>query len=108
MLGLGSLVAPSGIPVPDAALAFDVPVMLAVSVAALPVLFTGHTIARWEGAVFLGYYVAYATYLVLDASGQGATTLLATAMTWFAIPLTVLTIGTGVVRAVRDPALRAP
>ncbi|MEX2551358.1 MAG: hypothetical protein WD638_14145, partial [Nitriliruptoraceae bacterium] len=53
MLGLGSIVAPSGIPVSEGALTFDIPVMITVAIAALPVFFTGHTIARWEAAVFL-------------------------------------------------------
>lgn len=110
VLGLGSLVAPDGVPVPDSALAFDMPVMIAVSIAALPVLFTGHTIARWEGAVFLGYYVGYTSYLVLDATGQGAATHVAAAMTWFVLPLTLLTIAVGVVRAMRerDQGVRVP
>ncbi len=45
-------------------LRFDIPVMIAV--ACLPVFFTGHVIARWEGVLFLGYYVAYTLYLILN------------------------------------------
>lgn len=45
--------------VPTAALNFDLWVMLAVAVACLPVFLTGREIARWEGGIFLGYYVAY-------------------------------------------------
>jgi adenosylhomocysteinase len=41
--------------------------MLAVAFACLPILLTGREIARWEGWVFLGYYVAYLLYLVLAA-----------------------------------------
>ena len=37
--------------VAQAVLSFDVPIMVAVAVACLPVLFTGHLIARWEWAV---------------------------------------------------------
>lgn len=36
-------------------------------VACLPVFLTGREIARWEGGLFLGYYVAYVAYLVLAA-----------------------------------------
>ena len=67
VLGLGSIVAPAGIPVSPAVLTFDIPVMIAASMATLPIVFTGYTITRWEGAVFVGYYIAYATYLVLRA-----------------------------------------
>jgi cation:H+ antiporter len=48
------------------------PIMIAVAIACLPIFFTGHAIARWEAAVFLGYYVAYTSYLVLDAAEHGA------------------------------------
>lgn len=101
VLGLGSLVAPGGIGVPAGALTFDLPIMIAVAIAALPVLFTGATISRPEGAVFLGYYAAYTAYLVLAATDHGATEQLALAMGWFVLPLTLLTLLVGVVRSVR-------
>jgi hypothetical protein len=51
--------------------------MLAVALACLPIMLTGGTIARWEGAVFLGYYAAYTAYLVLAvAATQCASRLL--------------------------------
>ena len=92
VLGLTGLVAPHGISVPAAALQFDIPVMIAVAVACLPVFFTGHLIARWEGALFIGYYLAYTSYLVLAETGNGALPLFATAMRCFVIPLTLLTL----------------
>jgi cation:H+ antiporter len=99
VLGLGSLVAQEGVSVPPGALAFDIPVMIAVAVATLPIFFTGHTISRWEGAVFLAYYVAYTAYLILDAAGHAALTTFGDAMVWFALPLTALTLFILVVRA---------
>jgi cation:H+ antiporter len=66
--------------------------MTAVAVACLPIFFTGATIARWEGAVFLGYYVAYVAYLVLNAQQHDALTEYALAMRWVVLPLTVLTL----------------
>ncbi len=56
VLGTASLVAPNGIELNPALLSFDIPVMIAVSVACLPILFTDHLVARWEGALFLLYY----------------------------------------------------
>lgn len=102
VLGLGGIVAPTGIPVPDGALTFDIPVMIAVAIATLPIFFTGHTIARWEGAVFLGYYAAYTGYLLLDAADHDLTAQLGAAITWFVLPLTVLTIAIAVVRQRRS------
>jgi cation:H+ antiporter len=102
VLGLGSVIAPDGVPVSPGALTFDMPVMVAVAVAALPIFFTGYTIARWEGAVFLAYYAAYTTYLVLDAAEHDALPAFGGAMVWFALPLTALTLVVLAVRAVRQ------
>lgn len=104
VLGLGSLIAPGGIPIAPGALRFDIPVMIAVAVAALPIFFTGYTIARWEGAVFLGYYVAYTLYLVMDATGHHALASFQVAMVGFVIPLTVITLLIGLARALRPRA----
>lgn len=92
VLGLGALVSGSGLPVAPSLLAFDIPVMIAVAVACLPVLFTGHLIARWEGAVFLGYYAAYTTWLVLYASEHDALDEFGLVMRSVVIPLTALTL----------------
>jgi cation:H+ antiporter len=54
VLGCASVVSTDGLPVSRAALQFDIPVMVAVSLACLPIFFTGSMIARWEGALFLG------------------------------------------------------
>jgi cation:H+ antiporter len=99
VLGVTGLVAPHGISVPAAALQFDIPVMIAVAVACLPVFFTGHLIARWEGALFVGYYLAYVLYLVLAATGNVGLPLFAAAMRWFVIPLTLLTLVVVTLRA---------
>ena len=101
VLGLTATVAPRGVDVPVQALQFDIPVMIAVAVACLPIFFTGHLIARWEGAVLLGYYILYTTYLVLTAVGHAKLPMFATAMTGFVIPLTVLTLLIVTVRALR-------
>ncbi len=101
VLGLSGLVASGGIAVADTALRFDLPVMIAVAVACLPIFFTGHLIARWEGALFLGYYVAYTLYLVLTATGHATLRVFSAAMIGFVVPLTVITLAVATVRAVR-------
>jgi cation:H+ antiporter len=93
VLGLTAMVAPGGLPVSAAAINFDYPVMLAVAVACLPIFFVGYTIQRWEGALFLGYYVAYTAYLILAASEHDALPVFSNAMMYFVVPLTVLTLG---------------
>jgi cation:H+ antiporter len=102
VLGLSSLIAPGGIRLAPAALRFDIPVMIAVAVACLPIFFTGRRIARWEGALFLGYYVAYVTYLVLDATNAIVSRQFRAIMLGYVIPLTALTLAIGVFRSVRQ------
>lgn len=101
VLGVTGLAAPSGIPVPQAALAFDLPVMIAVAVACLPVFFHENRIDRWEGGVFLAYYAAYTAYLVLDAAGHDYLPFFHAIMMEFVVPITVLTVVIVVVRYVK-------
>jgi cation:H+ antiporter len=92
VLGLAASVSPEGIAVSPAALHFDLPVMLAASLACLPIFFTGSAIARWEGFLFLGYYVAYTAYLLLASSSHAALPFFGKAMLLFVLPLTALTL----------------
>jgi len=101
VLGITACVASDGVAVPTAALRFDVPVMVAVAVACLPIFFTGHSIARWEGIVFLGYYGAYTVYVVLAATKHDGLASFGHVMLWYVIPLTALTFGVTTVRALR-------
>lgn len=100
VLGLTALVTPEGVAVAPAALWFDIPIMIAVAIATLPIVFTGHMISRWEGALFFAYYLAYVGYLVLDAIGAQVKTFQWT-MLGFVLPLTVLTLAVGVFRTLR-------
>lgn len=106
VLGVAGLTAPDGVSISSAAQLFDIPIMLAVAVACLPIFFTGHLIARWEGALFLGYYIAYTFYLILAATQNAALPLYQAAMLWFALPLTVLTLIIVTLRAIRDNGRR--
>ncbi len=101
--GVGATVAPGGLEVAPALLRFDLPVMVAVAVACLPIFFTAHLIARWEGALFFGYYVAYTLYLLLNATGHDALPAYSVAMLEFVLPLTVVTLLVLVLRALREP-----
>lgn len=92
VLGMSSLVAPSGIPVSKAALEFDVPVMIAVAVACFPVFFDGHRISRFNGACFLFFYIAYVVYLIFSATNHEALGTLRSAMIFFLLPITTLTL----------------
>lgn len=91
VLGLASLVSPQGIQVSGAALRFDIPIMIAVAVACLPI-FTDYIIARWEGLLFVGYYVAYTVYLILAAIQHVALSFYSQMMFLFVVPITLLTL----------------
>jgi len=101
VLGLAALVAPDGVEVAASALRFDIPVMIAVSIACLPVFFTGYVIARWEGWLFLGYYGLYMLFLVLAATGHPLLAALKASILLFLLPLTVLTLAVMVMRQLR-------
>ena len=91
-LGLSAIAAPAGIHITEAMLTFDLPIMIAVAVACLPIFFSGNLISRWEGAVFVAYYFAYTAYLILAAQEHAAIDTFGFVMTWVVIPLTVLTV----------------
>lgn len=101
VLGVASMVAPDGMPVSPAALALDIPIMIAAAAACLPIFLTGHRIARWEGGLFFFYYLAYLAYLVLDATEHSSTEGFGVVMVVFVIPLTVVTLGVCTLRALR-------
>jgi cation:H+ antiporter len=92
VLGISASIAPGDLLVPASLMAFDLPVMVVVAVACLPIFFTGHLIARWEGALFLVYYAAYTTYLVLNAAGHAAQSGFSLVIGSFALPLTAVTL----------------
>lgn len=97
-LGISGLVAPEGLGVPSAVLNFDIWVMLAVAFACLPVFISGRQIARWEGFIFLGYYIAYTAYVVMAAQGHDALEPFSNVMMSFVLPITVITLIVVIVR----------
>ena len=101
VLGTASAVSPIGVEVPTTALTFDLPVMLAVALVCLPIFITGLRIDRLEGFIFLGFYVIYTTYLVLDAANHHALYALQEGILLIALPLTALTLVAAGVRGDR-------
>ena len=101
VLGLGGLASPGGIPVATGVLGFDIPFMIIVAVACLPIFFTGARIDRWEGALFLAYYGAYLGCLFLKAVDHEVLPLYSGIMWLFVIPLTAITLGVIMVRELR-------
>jgi cation:H+ antiporter len=108
IVGLSGLLAGGDLPVHPSLVRFDVPVMVAVAVATLPLFFTERRLSRWEGVVFLGYYGAYVAYLVLRAAEHDALPVFAAAMWRAVLPLTLLTVAVLAWRAVRAAGRKEP
>jgi cation:H+ antiporter len=98
-LGASGLIAPGGLVVAPPLLAFDLWVMLATAVACFPIFITGRQIARWEGSLFLLYYVAYTVFLILAATHHAALKGYADAMLEYVLPLTVIVLVVSLLRS---------
>lgn len=108
VLGVAGIVAPNGVAVHESALYFDIPVMIAVAVACMPVFCTWHTIFRWEGGLFLAYYFIYTTYLILAETNSSITKAYGNVVLGFVLPLTVITFAISLYRAFfakKEPAM---
>ena len=101
VLGLSGLIATDGITVSLAARRFDIPVMVTVSIACLPICLSGRQIARWEGVLFLGYYGFYVIYLVLGAVQVVLPDPQTVVVLAFALPLTLITLCVGLTHKLR-------
>jgi len=103
-LGISGLVSgEAGLAMSQALMNFDIWVMLAVALACLPVFMTGREIARWEGVVFIVYYGAYVTYLILAAQQHALLGTFSAAMMSFVVPITVITLIVAFIRKPHGP-----
>jgi len=90
VLGFTATIAPNGIPIPAAALSFDMPIMIAAAFACVPIFFTQFEISRQEGTVFLLYYLSYLSYLIFNATQHSLLPLFSHTMLWFVLPFTLI------------------
>lgn len=92
-LGLSALAAGNaGLDVAPSVVRFDIWVMIAVALVCLPIFVSGREIARWEGGVLVGFYVAYVAYLVLAQQQHDALPTFSAAMISFVIPIALVAI----------------
>ena len=101
-LGLGAVLTPEGIAVDASAMGFDIPVMIATSIACLPIFLSAGEIARWEGALFLVFYAVYTSYLVLAGMHHDALPVFNHLVLGFVIPLTAVTLFVIYLRSLRQ------
>lgn len=102
VLGLSATVSPEGINVSMAALRFDIPIMIAVAGACLPIFFTGNLITRWEGFVFTAYYCMYTIYLILASTQHDSLPAFSSALMFFILPITAVTLVVITLRELRE------
>jgi cation:H+ antiporter len=66
ILGVTCLVSASGVNVSDELIRIDIPVTLGVALLCVPVFSSGREVSRTEGGFFVGTYVVYLAYLIVQ------------------------------------------
>lgn len=107
VLGLSSIIAPNGIAVPSQAISFDIPVMIAVALSALPIFFIGYKIGRLGATFFLSFYVAYVLYLILGAKNAQSFPLYHQVMVHYVAPVAGLILLGVLYKAFKQPKIPA-
>ena len=103
VLGLSGLVAGTdGVAVAESAQRVDIPIMIAVAVACLPIFFTGYVISRWNGVLFMVMYAGYVAYLFFAATESEMLGPFSVAMLAAVLPITGLTLGLLAWRFIRE------
>lgn len=91
-LGLSSIASGSlGLSISDNVINFDLWIMIAVAIACLPIFATGQQISRFNGAVFLFYYLVYTAYLIMMAQNH-STSSLNSLMLSIVLPFTIISL----------------
>lgn len=103
VLGISSIVAPAGIAVSQKVLDFDMLVMIAIALAALPVFFYGYKIGRISGFFFLAFYIAYVVYLILETTASRYFPTYREISLFYVAPITALVLVVVLVRAIQQP-----
>jgi cation:H+ antiporter len=97
VLGISGMVSSAGIPVSNAALTMDLPVMVAVALLCLPIV-SKYAIRRWEGVLFVAYYLLYTGYLILDSAAHEGLAEYRAVVVSTVLPLTLFTVLVSAVR----------
>ncbi|MDR0488704.1 MAG: calcium/sodium antiporter [Propionibacteriaceae bacterium] len=68
ILGGALMFGPFSIPIDHSLIFFDLPIMVGVAVACVPIFILGKNVNRIEGALMVGAYLAYLTFLIVKAT----------------------------------------
>jgi cation:H+ antiporter len=99
--GLAGLVSPYNIIILPELGGVDIPLMLLVAFACLPIFFTGAEISRWEGGLFLAFYILYLLYLILQALSSPYLSSFTVLVFWIVFPVTILIMLLDTFRSIR-------
>ncbi|MEY4699869.1 MAG: hypothetical protein RL326_56 [Pseudomonadota bacterium] len=91
ILGASSMLTSEGLQVPEAALAFDIPIMIGVSLLAWPMFWTHRTVTRLDAVILGTGYALYAAALVMSWESQLVT------RAWYAALAAYATCSMGVI-----------
>ncbi len=90
--GLTGIFAPDGIPIEQQALHVELPIMVAVSVICFPIFWVGGAIKRFEGALFLTYFVLFTVFLVVSSTRPEQETQVGRYILMLVVPLTIIVL----------------
>ena len=107
-LGLAGLVAPTGLLAPAQLLAFDLPFMVLVALALMPLIFTDYEVSRLEGGVLLSWCGVYLVWTVLAATASPMLGTFSSVALYGLMPATVVFLVATVVLMLRNPDRSAP
>ncbi len=103
VLGVSSVVAPSGIAVTSHAVNFDMVFMVGVALATLPIFFYGYRVGRAAGFFFLLFYCIYIGYLILEATSAGVFPAYRQVLLYWVAPATGLCLLLVLFKALSQP-----
>ncbi|HQE82683.1 MAG TPA: calcium/sodium antiporter [Candidatus Hydrogenedentes bacterium] len=92
VLGLSAVLGQGGLEVSRDVLRHDVLVMVAASIACLPIFISGATVSRIEGVLLVFYYGLYVTVLILDAIKSPMERPVSEAVAFLFLPMTALVL----------------
>ncbi len=88
--GITAVLVPGGIPAGELAIARDIPVMVIVAIACLPLFLVGNGVERWEGLFLILFYCLYASFLIAQAQANDGMLRLLTTIGWILVPAAVV------------------
>ena len=98
VLGLSGALSPNGIAFGDDAVRLDLPILVAAAIACVPIVFGDHILDRWEGLLFVAFYVIYLGFLALDGTDRLVTDPLTIVLAVFVIPLGLISLGVAIAK----------